>query len=254
MSERRPLGRLAIVFSLLLAVPGCALVSFITKRPLPEDPCQGFDGPIESCNDVCQEPFKGKVDSDIGLGEQGTRFANLLRTAWLTQPRFIRPYTQDHPPRGACDWPGPGHAYYCERDDSITFDTDLLNTLNHFAGDMAAVVVVAHEWGHVNQQRTGMLYDEERTPVENELHADCQAGAFAAILQAWGELSRDDISGAFFALCHFGDEEGFFDALGHGDCEVRRNAFMYGYRGAQFEIDALCGKDPVRTVVEMCDY
>lgn len=197
--------------------------------------------------------FRGQVL--VGrLGPRARHYADLLKTAWLIEPRALQPYGEDAPAGGECEPPGPGHAYYCSLDDTISYDYDLLRTLDGFAGELSAVVILSHEWGHVNQQRFGILDDLTRTPVENELHADCQAGAFAAMLQAWGELSPDDISDAFYALCHFADPQGFFDPTGHGNCTVRRDAFMYGYRTAQFRIDDLCGKEPAKVVVTICEY
>lgn len=214
-----------------------------------------FEGPssFTKCADVCLNQWTGRVGGS-GLGPKGEKFTRLLTTAWLTQPAKINTYSSGRTLDTACQSPGPRQAFYCALDDSINWDYELLSLFDGFVGEFAAGVVLAHEWGHVNQQRAGMLDDDTNTPLSIELHADCQAGAFAAILQAWGELRADEVADAFFALCQNADPEGFFNPDGHGDCNIRTDAFLYGYKNGRLKLDQLCGEHPADFVVSMCTY
>src|SRR4051812_3302072 len=68
-----------------------------------------------------------------------------------------------------------GNASYCPVEDKIVYDdTQLMPTLATRFGPFAAVVVLAHEWGHVVQTRAGISLPS----VYTELQADCFAGAW----------------------------------------------------------------------------
>ncbi len=107
-------------------------------------------------------------------------------------------------------------------------------------GDFAVVTVLAHEWGHVNQKALEMREDGATTGLE--LHADCQAGAFAAAEQAVGNLDSGDLTESFSSLCAAADPT---DAGAHGTCEERSAAFSHGYRGAIAQLPNVCGSDPL---------
>lgn len=73
---------------------------------------------------------------------------------------------------------GVSNAAYCTRDDTIGWDrTILLPALIDAFGPMAVVMVIAHEYGHSIQHRSGLVGDDTPTIV-SEQQADCFAGAF----------------------------------------------------------------------------
>jgi predicted metalloprotease len=81
-----------------------------------------------------------------------------------------------------------GNAFYCPSDDTVTWDAaDLLPTLQKKFGDFVVAVVLAHEFGHAIQARSG-FFDQNKLTVSSELQADCFAGA-------WSKYAKD--SGAF---------------------------------------------------------
>jgi len=92
----------------------------------------------------------------------------------------------------------------------------------------AYVMIIAHEWEHRNQQYTS-LFDGRRTMFQNEQHAHCQSGVFAALEESRGLLEMGDVMTAFNSLCALGGTSGWFDPTSHGTCEERVEAFENGY-------------------------
>ncbi|MEO6987085.1 MAG: neutral zinc metallopeptidase, partial [Aquihabitans sp.] len=67
------------------------------------------------------------------------------------------------------------NAYYCPPDDAVAWDQEfLIPEMEKQFGEFTVAVVMAHEWGHVIQERAGV---DEPTIVA-ELQADCFAGAW----------------------------------------------------------------------------
>lgn len=70
------------------------------------------------------------------------------------------------------------NAGYCIEDDTIGWDREyLLPSLVDAFGPMAAVMVLAHEYGHAVQQKAGVV-GEDDPGIVLEQQADCFAGAF----------------------------------------------------------------------------
>lgn len=86
-------------------------------------------------------------------------------------------------------------------------------------GNMAAVTVIAHEWGHHVQNQLGITDDD----VDTELQADCFAGAFAKDADERGLLTDhaiDDVRRSY------GQDE----ARGGLPPDHRLKEFMWGYQ------------------------
>ncbi|GAA3432900.1 neutral zinc metallopeptidase [Kutzneria kofuensis] len=70
------------------------------------------------------------------------------------------------------------NAFYCQADDSVSWDRgQLLPRLDDSFGPMAVVAVLAHELGHAVQFRLGSVNQATPTIVK-EQQADCYAGTF----------------------------------------------------------------------------
>lgn len=95
--------------------------------------------------------------------------------------------------------------------DAIVYDDEQLFTqYNDDYGPLALGLVIAHEWGHAVQARTG----EDLSPLLAELQADCYAGAWLLDLrqdQLWDEVTG---KGAYVpgAIESFVIEYGFWEA------------------------------------------
>lgn len=129
------------------------------------------------------------------------------------------------------------NAYYCPTDDAVAWDQEnLMPELALQYGDFVVAVVLAHEWGHVIQNRSGF----EAATVVMELQADCFAGA-------WVKHAQDDSNSPFTVSTEALDNAlagvlSLHDALGgeatapnaHGSGFDRVGAFQSGFeQGAQ---------------------
>lgn len=206
------------------------------------------------CSDLCPRPF---------VGYQGckpiTPFDALvlyeLSSLWGSQPTSVCAYDPAHPAFGGCGALAPGNAFYCRNDDSVGWDSHFLAGLVAQHGDFASVAVLAHEWGHLNQSRTGLLGNPWRTQKQNELHADCQAGLFSAVQEARGHLDVGDVNEAFATFCAAGDPDHlWWNPQGHGTCAERTTAFGWGYAQGRAWASSLCGPYSIATMLQLCPY
>ena len=128
--------------------------------------------------------------------------------------------------RTVCGVVTPGNASYCYDNNTIYFDDVFLAaqakiTGNAFGtdGDMAAIGIVAHEFGHAVAFQLGV---RARTSYDNESIADCLAGAFARKADEDGHLEDGDVDEAFFAMAAAGDPE--LELTGDRRIDRRRSA------------------------------
>ena len=126
-----------------------------------------------------------------------------------------------------------GNAFYCKLDDSVAWDADgLLPDLQSKYGDFVIPVVLAHEWGHAMQQRSG-YFDQNKLTVSSELQADCFAGGWARHAQDDGvfDVSSADLDSALAGILDLRDSPGTNakDPSAHGSGFDRVSAFQDGY-------------------------
>ncbi len=127
-------------------------------------------------------------------------------------------------------------AFYCGVGDFIVYDDGedgLLAGLADNFGASTIGIVLAHEFGHAIQQRSGVL-DQDLPTVTSEQQADCFAGAWA------GRASRNeggipftdtDVRSGLIAMLEVRDPAGI-DQLtpgGHGSGFDRVGAFQTGF-------------------------
>ena len=128
-------------------------------------------------------------------------------------------------------------ALYCPVDDFVAYDASdigLLGSLNNERGAMATAVVIAHEYGHVVQERIGVL-NRPLPTIVLEQHADCLAGAWMGWTDPARSLlpGRDAVLTALVALIEVRDPVGIdpYSPGGHGTAFDRIGAFTHGYAG-----------------------
>jgi predicted metalloprotease len=149
------------------------------------------------------------------------------------------PYSSDDPPpacggRGATPYEQvAGNAFYCPVDDFVAWDVEqLVPQLEERFGDFAVALVLAHEWGHVVQARTGSTI---RATIYLENQADCFAGAWARHVESGSSrlLSADaaDLDTALGGYLAFRDPPGVDPAQdgAHGNGFDRVSAFQDGF-------------------------
>jgi predicted metalloprotease len=92
-----------------------------------------------------------------------------------------------------------GNAYFCQQDNFIAWDRELMRELHPDFGPYAVATVIAHEWSHWVQSKLG-----ESKGTLYELQADCFAGAWGVSAEANDsdslEFSEADRAAALLAL------------------------------------------------------
>jgi len=130
-------------------------------------------------------------------------------------------------------------ARYCPLNEGIYFHRDLLDEIQREAGDVAAVLAVAHVLGHHISNLRGLyiaLAAEFITIRELELQADCYAGAWAAFAADGPLLQNRSVEGSARALMALAGERTdlrWFNAALHGNSEQRVDAFLLGRDGGR---------------------
>ena len=124
---------------------------------------------------------------------------------------------------------GPANAQYCPPTDTISWDGNYVGELYEIAGD-AAAFLLAHEYGHLVQDRVGVLNDFELT-IEAELNADCLAGAwFGAVDEEIVALTDEDYDALYAGVLDVADPRGvpWQDPQAHGTADERGEVLVFG--------------------------
>ena len=128
-------------------------------------------------------------------------------------------------------------AFYCPDGDFLVYDDGedgVLFSLTEEFGPTILGVVMAHEFGHAIQARSGALRRDLATIV-TEQQADCFAGAWVAHAVNGGsttlELTDDDVRIGLVAMITVRDPIGVdqFSEGGHGSAFDRVGAFQVGF-------------------------
>lgn len=131
----------------------------------------------------------------------------------------------------ACGPALPNNAFYCPVDDRIYSHNAFMTAQLVTNGDFAVVFVLAHEWGHLIQQRLGILGDPRIFSVQVELQADCFAGVYSRDADARKLLEQGDLDEAVVSLIQAGDPPGtpLTGQDAHGSAKQRVESFKLGY-------------------------
>lgn len=139
------------------------------------------------------------------------------------------------------------NAFYCPSDDAVAWDQEtLMPDLAAKYGDFTVAVVLAHEWGHMVQNRSE--YDE-RT-VFSELQADCFAGAWVAHVRndqpSHFEVTNETVDKAMAGILSLKDRPGGSaeDEQAHGSGFDRVGALQDGFENSVTS----CAKYGPRTI------
>ena len=126
---------------------------------------------------------------------------------------------------------GPANARYCGATDTISWDGRwIYGTLYRLGGEAAVAFLLAHEFGHLVQQRLRVDWDFATT-IEAELNADCLAGAWlGAVDEEVASLTDEDFLALYGAVDDVADAPGtpWFDPTAHGNADQRGGALLFG--------------------------
>jgi Putative neutral zinc metallopeptidase len=251
---------IATVFALALTACGGGGKSTSTAQSQP--PKRSIQPSRQAADSIGQLQAAPQSGADAGINFAGyddelAGMVDLLNRYWKeTEPKDYSPpsdviaYNPSQPnaPRCGNEPPARENAVYCGPGDFIAWDEPgLFIPFYRDKGDMAVGFILAHEWGHLVQERLGLSTQFKNT-IEAELNADCLAGSWAGWLADQGQLDPNDAPGkggdidsALDAIFSVGDPPSvpWQDPDAHGTGEERATAYRDGYEGG---VDA-CAKD-----------
>jgi predicted metalloprotease len=133
----------------------------------------------------------------------------------------------------ACGRQGLGlnNAAYCSAGDFIAYDINWAFAAFRQIGDAFIFYLLGHEYAHAIQLRLGI---QKKFTIEQELQADCMAGAYIGDAERKGTLKLDDgdLDELARGLEAVGDDPGqpWFAEGAHGSAKQRTRAFDNGYQ------------------------
>jgi predicted metalloprotease len=126
---------------------------------------------------------------------------------------------------------GLNNAAYCSAGDFVAYDVNWAFAAFRQVGDAFIFYLLGHEYAHAIQARLGI---QKEFTIEQELQADCMAGAYIGDTERQGSLKLDDgdLEELAAGLEAVGDEPGqpWFAEGAHGSAKQRTRAFNNGYR------------------------
>ncbi|HEX8627639.1 MAG TPA: neutral zinc metallopeptidase [Catenuloplanes sp.] len=126
---------------------------------------------------------------------------------------------------------GLNNAAYCSAGDFIAYDANWAFGAFRKIGDAFLFYLLGHEYAHGIQARLGI---RSKFTVQQELQADCMAGAYIGDSERAGTLKirTGDLEEFRNGLLAVGDDPGqpWFANNAHGTAEQRSAAFLNGYQ------------------------
>lgn len=182
---------------------------------------------------MTEDEFRRDINGAIGLAEEywETRFRESNRR--FAPIRRVLAYEQDG--EIACGrQPIPtNNAAYCPSGDFIAYDVHWAVRAFQRIGDAFLFYLLGHEYAHGMQVRLGIEYDYT---IQQELQADCMAGAYIGDSVKAGDLRLDegDLEEFHNGLLAVGDDpdQPWFAPGAHGTAKQRTEAFFKGFEGS----------------------
>jgi predicted metalloprotease len=131
---------------------------------------------------------------------------------------------------------GTSLAFYCPADQQIVMSAELVDWLAE-KDEFLPAYVLSHEWAHHAQRLSGTVpvylpkdgdWDQVYT-IENELRADCMAGAWMGNIASRGYLNATDMSFVLLTASEIGDPGLYGRGASHGEGVERLRAVFTGY-------------------------
>ncbi|MFI5495615.1 neutral zinc metallopeptidase [Actinoplanes sp. NPDC051859] len=179
------------------------------------DTVEEFQADVEAARVIAEAYWSEKFDAS-GLAFQPV--AELI------------PYVREG--QVACGGQGLGlnNAAYCSAGDFIAYDARWAFGAFRQIGDAFIFYLLGHEYAHAIQRR---LRIQQQFTIEQELQADCMAGAYLGDMEKAGRLrlAAGDLEELAAGLEAVGDDPGqpWFAEGAHGTAKQRTRAFSNGY-------------------------
>ena len=200
----------------------------------PDEPSPARSAPSGSVDDdgtMSPEEFERDIRTAVKLAEEywtgqfraaGERFRPIQQVGTYRRDGEISCAGQPVP---------RNNAVYCPAGDFIAYDVDWAVAAFQRIGDAFLYYLLGHEYAHGVQVRLGISY---QYTIEQELQADCMAGAYLGDLVRANRLALDegDLDEFRAGLFAVGDDPGqpWFAEGAHGTAEQRTDAFANGYK------------------------
>jgi uncharacterized protein len=192
-----------------------------TTAPGGSDP-DGTETPEEFAADIDDARKLAEEYWDAQFRESGIRFSPVSR---------VIPYERDGEVDCGGQALGRNNAAYCSAGDFIAYDVNWAFGAFRQVGDAFIFYLLGHEYAHAVQLRLGV---QAQFTIQQELQADCMAGAYIGDLERQGRLSLqpDDTEELAAGLEAVGDDPGqpWFAEGSHGTARQRTQAFANGYQ------------------------
>lgn len=177
-----------------------------------------FQDDLEAAATTVQRYWQAQFDAS------GLRFTPIRR--------FI-PYEQSGEVDCGSEPVPANNALYCPDGDFIAYDADWAVAAFHKIGDAFLYYLLGHEYAHGIQVRLGESF---QFTVEQELQADCMAGAYIGdTVRAGGLTLQDgDLDELRSGLAAVGDDpnQPWFAPGAHGSAQQRTQSFFDGYQNS----------------------
>lgn len=171
-------------------------------------------------------------------GHYRTLFALEGRIAEYRTPRLTVAEADQIVSTGCGRHRGDMMAFYCPVDQHIVVSAVLMEQLAN-EDDFLPAYVIAHEWAHHIQNLSGTVprtygtapdgdWDVVYT-IENELRADCMAGAWMGNVAARGFLNATDMPAVLLKASQIGGDSLYGRNGSHGTGAERLRAVFLGY-------------------------
>ena len=230
--------RPAILGPLLAALIAVGCVSAPDGRPADSggggapsvNETAGSDGSSEDGTDSPEE-FARDIDAATGIAEE--YWADVFKQSGL---RFepvsdVIAYRREGEIGCGGQALGLNNAAYCSAGDFIAYDVNWAYQAFRQVGDAFIFYLLGHEYAHAIQLRLGV---RAQFTIQQELQADCMAGAYIGDMERRNRLSlqEGDTEELAAGLEAVGDEPGqpWFAEGSHGTARQRTQAFANGYQ------------------------
>ncbi len=229
--------------------------------PIPETKAEAIawmeESPLYDENAIRTVCAVGHLDIvNASAAELQTHFNNLTACLWqvwsppLTEAGFIMPRppvtVYEEPVTSACGQVPTHNAVYCPADQRVYYSKDFHAVVPRQLRDepFVADTVIAHEFGHAIQARTGILIagnwqqseasskaKADEISRRMEMQADCLAGMFVRSVAVANELSESQLYSLAEVVYSIGDDQLSGDedyVADHGTGAARNRWFVQG--------------------------
>ncbi len=210
-----------------LLISGCAIGTGAAPDGGTETTTGAADNPGRAAT---EDEFAQDIESAVVVAER--YWNDVFRQDGLAfEPvRKIVPYREGGEVTCGQDPIPAQNAVYCAAGDFIAYDIDWAFAAFEQVGDAFVYYLLGHEYAHGVQVRFGLRYEYT---IEQELQADCMAGAYlnGSIQAGRLQVEDGDMEELQTGLLAVGDDpsQPWFAPNAHGTAQQRTDSFFNGY-------------------------